>query len=93
MAYGNLPLSPFILGFILGPMMEEYLRKGMTYSSQGFLIFLQRPLSLALLAIAVAFLFWPFIRDAREKKKKASGKVTELDKITVQADSYDVSDD
>ena len=93
MSYGNLPLSPFILGFILGPMMEEYLRKGMTYSTQGFLIFLQRPLSLALLAVAVAFLFWPFIRDARERKKKSSGKVTELDKISVQADSYDVSDD
>ncbi len=93
MAYGNLPLSPFILGFILGPMMEEYLRKGMTYSDNGFLIFLQRPISLILLAITVAFLFWPFIRDRREKKKKEQGVQSEIGLAQERADSYDVSDD
>lgn len=93
MAFGNLPLSPFILGFILGPMMEEYLRKGMTYSDNGFMIFLQRPASLCFLAIAFFFLFWPLIRSYRENSKRKRGIKTELDKITEQADSYNVSED
>lgn len=93
MAFGNLPLSPFILGFILGPMMEEYLRKGMTYSTNGFLIFLQRPASLCFLAIAVFFLFWPLLRGRRESRKQRQGIKTELDMITEQADSYNVSED
>ena len=93
MSYGNLPLSPFILGFILGPMMENYLRRGLTYSTNGFLIFLQRPASLIFLAIAFFFLFWPLVRTARENRKRRMGIVTELDKVSERADSYNVTED
>ncbi|PZQ45881.1 MAG: hypothetical protein DI556_21810 [Rhodovulum sulfidophilum] len=47
-------LAPFILGFILGPMLEEYLRRSLIQSRGDFLIFLERPISAALLALAVA---------------------------------------
>ena len=93
MSYGNLPMSPFILGFILGPMMENYLRKGLTYSSNGFMIFLQRPASLIFLAIAFFFLFWPLIRTLRDNRKRRKGIVTELDRMQQKADSYNVTED
>lgn len=92
MIYGNLPVAPFILGYILGPMMERYLREGMTYSSKGFLIFLQRPISATLLAIMVFALIWPFIRDARERRKVRLGKETEIDRLIKQSEEFNVRD-
>lgn len=90
MALGNLPTSPFILGYILGPMLETNLRKGMTYTSDGFLPFITRPVSAVLLLIALASLLWPFIRDRREAKKKASGQESEVDKMSK---AFDVEED
>ncbi len=69
LAMGNMSSAPFILGFILGPMLETNLRKGLTYTSQGFLPFITRPVSGILLLVAVCSLFWPFIRDRRAAKK------------------------
>lgn len=92
MLYGNLPYAPFILGYILGPMMERYLREGLTYSSDGFLIFLQRPVSAILLAIMAFSLVWPFIRDYRQAQKKKHGKETELDRLMKRTEEFDVSD-
>lgn len=68
-AYAELPSAPFILGFILGPMLEQNLRKGLTYTDQGFLTFLTRPISGALLAVAVISLFWPAVRSRIEAKR------------------------
>ena len=68
-SYANFPSSPLILGFILGPMLESNLRKGLTYADNGFWSFLTRPISCALLIFALASLFYPFIRDAVEKRK------------------------
>jgi len=93
MNYGNLPIAPFILGFILGPMMEKYLREGMTYSSKGFLMFLERPVSAALLAIMTFSLFWPFIREWREKRKKELGIETEVDRQMKRAEEMNISED
>ena len=90
MAVGNLPTSPFILGYILGPMLESNLRKGLTYSKNGFATFLTRPVSLILLLIAVGSLAWPFIRDRRDAKRKASGMESEVDKMS---NVFDVEED
>ena len=61
--------APLILGFILGPMMEENLRRAMLLSRGDPWVVLQRPLSLAFLAMAVlllVFILLPNIRKARE---------------------------
>ena len=78
-AFAELPSAPFILGFILGPMLELNLRKGLTYDSRGFVIFLSRPISCTLLVIAVASLFWPSIRTRLEKKKASKYNVGDDD--------------
>lgn len=45
--------APMLLAFILGPLMEEYLRRAMLLSRGNPLIFVQRPISAVLLGLAV----------------------------------------
>jgi TctA family transporter len=65
--------APMILGFVLGPLMEENLRRAMRISSGDPMIFVNRPISLGLLLAAVALLIMvalPFIRSKREEAFK-----------------------
>jgi len=62
--------APMLLGFILGPMMEEYLRRAMLLSRGDALVLLQRPISAAILALAAVALLVvvsPAIRSKREE--------------------------
>lgn len=62
-------LAPMLLGFILGPMMEEYLRRSLTLSRGDPMIFLSRPISAAMLILAIlaiALLLLPSFRKTRE---------------------------
>src|SRR6185312_10830870 len=62
--------APMILGFILGPLMEENLRRSLVLSRGDPMIFLQRPLSLTLLMMAVAVVLLialPAFRKTREE--------------------------
>jgi len=45
--------APMLLAFILGPLMEEYLRRAMLLSRGDPWVFVQRPISATLLALAV----------------------------------------
>jgi TctA family transporter len=47
------PLAPMLLGFVLGPMMEENLRRSMLTSGGDPTVFLRRPLSLAFILVTV----------------------------------------
>lgn len=60
--------APFIMGMILGPMMEEFLRRSMQLSRGDPLIFVQRPISVALLLTAVAAILIVTIPSIRKKK-------------------------
>jgi putative tricarboxylic transport membrane protein len=62
--------APMLLGFILGPMMEEYLRRAMLLSRGDPLVLLQRPISAAILvvaAVALLIVVSPAIRNKREE--------------------------
>jgi TctA family transporter len=62
--------APLILGFILGPMMEENLRRALLLSRGDATVFFSRPLSLALLAMAAALVVLvaaPAIKRRREE--------------------------
>ena len=59
-----------MLGYILGPMMEEYLRRAMTLSRGDPMIFLERPISAAMLAaaaLAMIAVVLPAVRQTRDK--------------------------
>ena len=62
--------APLILGFVLGPLMEENLRRAMRISSGDPAIFFERPISLGLLIAALALcvlVALPAIRSRREE--------------------------
>ena len=62
--------APLILGFILGPLMEENLRRAMLLSRGDWFVFFQRPISLAMLLIAAFLLLIiiaPTVRKTREE--------------------------
>ncbi|MFA7665716.1 MAG: tripartite tricarboxylate transporter permease [Burkholderiaceae bacterium] len=50
-----LEAAPLILAFVLGPMLEENLRRTLIISEGSFAVFLDRPIALAFLGIAVLF--------------------------------------
>lgn len=58
----RLPVGPFILAFILAPMLELNLRRGMTYTDDGIWPFFTRPVSGLLLAAAVLSITSPLLR-------------------------------
>jgi TctA family transporter len=62
--------APMLLGFILGPMMEENLRRALTLSRGDATTFVTRPISATLLALAAVAMFLvlsPAIRRTREE--------------------------
>ena len=66
--------APLILGFVLGPLMEDNLRRAMRISAGDPMIFVQRPISLGLLLAALALcvlLVLPAIRSKREEAFQA----------------------
>jgi putative tricarboxylic transport membrane protein len=61
--------APLLLGFILGPLLEEYLRRALIISRGDPTVFLTRPVSLTLLILAViafAIAVLPTVRRRRE---------------------------
>jgi putative tricarboxylic transport membrane protein len=50
------PPAPLVLGFVLGPMLEENLRRSMLIGQGNPMIFLERPISAALLLTAVVLI-------------------------------------
>ena len=63
--------APMLLGFVLGPLMEENLRRAMRISSGDPMIFVERPISLALLIASAALLLLIALPAIRSKRQEA----------------------
>ncbi len=62
--------APMLLGFILGPMMEEYLRRALLLSRGDPMVLLRRPISATILviaALAMIVVLTPAIRAKRDE--------------------------
>lgn len=66
----DFPMAPMILGFILGGMMEENLRRALTLSDGSISFLWERPLTLTILVITVFLLLMPVITGFFAKMKK-----------------------
>jgi TctA family transporter len=62
--------APLILGFILGPMMEENLRRALLLSRGDWTTFATRPLSAGLLLAAVAMIVVVLLPSIRKKREE-----------------------
>ncbi|CAN7350560.1 tripartite tricarboxylate transporter permease [Rhizobium sp. LjRoot258] len=63
--------APLLIGFVLGPMLEEYLRRAMVVSRGNALVFVERPVSAVLLTIAALALGAMLLPSIRRKKDEA----------------------
>jgi len=65
----GLEAAPLMLGFILGPMLEEYFRRALLLSRGNFGTFFTRPISGTLLALIGVFVAWQLIAFFLESRK------------------------
>ncbi|WP_376094891.1 tripartite tricarboxylate transporter permease [Roseomonas sp. CCTCC AB2023176] len=63
--------APLLIGFVLGPMMEEHLRRAMLLSRGDPSVFIDRPISATLLGIAAVALGAMLLPNIRKGKDKA----------------------
>jgi len=63
--------APLLLAMVLGPMMEDELRRGMTIHRGDATIFLRSPFSLTMLVLAVALLVAIVVPAIRRKREEA----------------------
>jgi putative tricarboxylic transport membrane protein len=67
--------APMIMGFVLGPMMEENLRRSMLLSQGDLTVFITRPISLGFILATVLLLIFmivaPVIRKRRQQTDNA----------------------
>ena len=63
--------APLLLGFILGPMMEENLRRALLLSRGDWSVFGTRPISAGLLAAAVLLLVIVLLPSIKNKREEA----------------------
>ncbi|MEA3535858.1 tripartite tricarboxylate transporter permease [Rhizobium sp. CC-YZS058] len=63
--------APMLLAFILGPMMEEFLRRTLLFSKGDPSVLFTRPLSAGLLLIAAIMLLVVVLPSVRKKREEA----------------------
>lgn len=71
----NIPLAPFVLGFVLAPIAEEHLCEGLMQTGGSYLPLVTRPIALiftvgALLLVVASV--WSHLKKSKVKEKKQS---------------------
>lgn len=66
-AKNDYPVAPLVLALVLGPMIENNMRRALTISNGDFSIFLSKPLSLTFLVVAISWLLIPLFMKMRGK--------------------------
>ncbi|MBF9033261.1 tripartite tricarboxylate transporter permease [Rhodobacterales bacterium HKCCE2091] len=65
------PPAPLLLGFILGPMMEEHFKRSLLMSRGSFSIFWERPISAVLLVVILLLLALSVRTILKDRRKPA----------------------
>jgi len=68
----ELDAAPLMLGFILGPMLEENFRRAMLLSRGSFMAFMTRPISGSLLSLIGIFVAWQVVSFFLQARKTAA---------------------
>ena len=59
--------APLILAYILGPMLEENLRRSLIISGGSFGVFLERPISAIFILAAILLIASPILKTIKRK--------------------------
>jgi putative tricarboxylic transport membrane protein len=60
----DLPIPPLVMGIILGPMAEGYFLTSMVANGNDLSVFVTRPVSTVVLALAAVMLVWPVVKGS-----------------------------
>jgi putative tricarboxylic transport membrane protein len=71
MRRASIPLAPAIVALILGPMAEQQFRRALAIAEGSPVVFVTRPISATLLAIALALLVAPLVVRNRLARRKS----------------------
>jgi putative tricarboxylic transport membrane protein len=71
LSWADIPLTPLILSYILAPLLETNLRRGISFSRVGPWVFLLRPISAALILLSVASIVYAFLKPSLKKRRAA----------------------
>lgn len=66
----ELDAAPLMLGFILGPMLEENFRRSLLLSRGSFTMFFTRPISGTLLALIGVFVAWQLVAFVFQARRR-----------------------
>lgn len=66
----DLPPASLLLGFVLGPLLEEHFRRSMIRSRGDFTAFVDTPIGATLMALALALLLWRIFRFHRGFRRR-----------------------
>ena len=58
----DIPVAPLAFGLILGPILEENLRRSLIISDGSWFVFLERPIALTMVILSVSALVYPLLR-------------------------------
>lgn len=64
MIYADIPVTPFILSFVLGPTLETNFRNAISYAHGDWTTFFTRPASCILLLVAIGSVVLPAVKNA-----------------------------
>ena len=62
----EIPVAPLAFGLILGPILEENLRRSLIISDGSWMVFIGRPIALTMLLLSLGALIYPFLRESRQ---------------------------
>ncbi|MEM1044915.1 MAG: tripartite tricarboxylate transporter permease [Pseudomonadota bacterium] len=68
----NYPVAPAVLAIVLGPLAERSLRQSLISSQGDVLTFVERPISLTCILLAVALISYPLVLKALRRRKSAT---------------------
>jgi TctA family transporter len=83
----DFPVAPILLGYVLGPMVEENLRRALLLSGGDFAVFVERPVSAAFIGIGALLIAGQvyFGMRASRSKRQATMPPAPLDEPAVPA--------
>jgi putative tricarboxylic transport membrane protein len=64
----RIPVAPLVFGLILGPLMEENLRRTLILSRGSWAVFVERPISAIILALIVMIMLLPIMSHVRRRQ-------------------------
>jgi putative tricarboxylic transport membrane protein len=66
------PMAPLLLGFVLGKLMEENLRRALLVNDGSFSFLWERPITAILLAVSLACVLMPVVGKLRERRRASA---------------------